>query len=151
MGNHDLEHKHCLCEALIELKNLQDILTNSSTKHFGALLSKIAGTDTIPFLLIKKDGPLSHRIMDTNEITGKHECFESTFFRLESIDKDTCCARISILRPMNIKGELTNSFCDVMKLAKTSKCIEIDISCICAIQVLDTELLKRKIVVEPKW
>lgn len=151
MNNTDSGHNHCICEALIELKTLQDLLTNSSTKYFGALLSKIAGIDTIPFLLIKKDGPLSHIVMDINEKTGKQECFESTFFRLESIDTDTCCARISILRPMDIKGEHTNSLCNVMKLVKTSACIEIDLSCICAIQTIDTELMKRKIVIEPKW
>lgn len=150
MSNTELEPKHCLCEALIELKELQDLLTHSSTKYFGALLPKIAGVDTIPFLLIKKGGLLSHIVMGTNEKTGKQECIESTFFRLESIDKNSCCAVLSVLRPTNIKGELTNSLCDVMRLTKTSECIEIDLSCICAIQVLDTELLKRKIVVEPK-
>ncbi|WP_066295201.1 CotY/CotZ family spore coat protein [Bacillus sp. FJAT-29937] len=151
MNDMGLEHGHCICEALIELKTLQDILTNSSTKYFGPLLSKIAGVDTIPFLLLKKDGLFSHKLIDLNEKNGKQECFESNFFRIESIDKEKCCATISVLRPFDIKGNHSNSICNVMKLTKTSACIHVDLSCICAIQVLDTELLKRKIVIEPKW
>lgn len=151
MNADELELKNCLCEALFELKTLQDLLNHSSTKFFGPLLSKIAGVDTIPFFLIKKDGLLSHKFMDTNENTGEQECFESTFFRLESIDKEKCSAVLSILRPLDVKGEITNSLCEVMKLTKTSKCIEINVSSVCAIQLLDTELLKRKIIVEPKW
>lgn len=151
MKNTDHGHKHCICEALLELKAVQDLLTNSSTKYFGTLLSKIAGVDTIPIILLTKEGPLSHIVMDINENTGKQECFESTFFRLESIDLDTCCARITILRPLDIKGEHTNSICHVMRLVKTSTCTEIDLSCIYAIQTIDTELIKRRIIIEPKW
>jgi hypothetical protein len=38
-----------------------------------------------------------------------------------------------------------------MKLKKTPVHKEVDLSTIYAIQVLDTELLKRRIVIEPKW
>jgi spore coat protein Z len=60
----ELGHSHSICEALIELKSLQDFLMNSSTKYFGPLLSKIAGVDTIPFLLLKKNGLLTHQFIE---------------------------------------------------------------------------------------
>ncbi|MEH7123885.1 CotY/CotZ family spore coat protein [Bacillus sp. JJ1773] len=151
MNDIEQGHSHCICEALIELKSLQDILMNSSTKYFGPLLSKIAGVDTIPFLLLKNNGLLSHLLTEINEKNGKRECIESNFFRIESIDKEKCVAIVSILRPFDIKGNHTNSVGKVMKLIKTPARKEVDLSSICAIQVLDTELLKRRIVIEPKW
>lgn len=144
------EHKHCLCEALIELQTLQDFLSNSSTKYFGKILAKVAGTDTIPFLLITKDGLLELKgrlINDNNE----DESFTTTFFRIEKIDKERCCAILSLLYPFNMEGEKSLGLCDVIKLTKTSILIEIELNAICAIQPLDTELLKRKIIIEPKW
>lgn len=145
------EHTHSICEALLELKTWQDLLTNSSTKYFGSLLEKIAGVDTIPLLLLKKDGPLSHKVLSKNEKSGKHGAFESSFFRLESVDQKKSYAIVSILFPVDFKGNHTNSLYDVMKLEKTSHFIEVDLSYICAIQLLDTTFLKRKIIVEPKW
>ncbi|SDN62703.1 Spore coat protein Z [Psychrobacillus sp. OK028] len=135
---------HCICEALFELKILQDLLQNSQTKFFGNLLAKIVGTDTIPFLLVTQNGEFLslHSVM---------EGIETKFFRIESVDLDNCCATISLLRPLDIEGSLTNSPCDVVKLEKTSICKVVDVSCICAIQPLDTEMLKRKIIIEPKW
>lgn len=138
------ESNHGLCDALYELKLFQDLLENSRTKFFGRLIGKIAGTDTIPFLLISKNGdPLS--------FSNRDECFETSYFRIESIARDTCCSTISLLRPLDIEGNFTNSFCDVVRLEKTSICKTVDLSRICAIQLLDTELLTRKIIIEPKW
>ena len=45
-----------ICEALINLKELQDFIVNNSTPYFGNLLSKIVGADTIPFLLHTENG-----------------------------------------------------------------------------------------------
>lgn len=140
----EVKSNQCLCDALIELKLLQDLINNSQTKFFGSLLSKIVGTDTIPFLLITAKGdPLS--------FWSTEECFESSYFRIESIDIETCCIKVSLLRPLDIEGNYSNSFCDLVRLEKTSICKNIDLSCFCAIQLLETELLKRKIIIEPKW
>ncbi|MFJ7825893.1 CotY/CotZ family spore coat protein [Psychrobacillus sp. NPDC096623] len=135
---------HCVCEALFELKTLQDLLQNSHTKFFGNLLGKIVGADTIPFLLVTQKG-------DFLSLRSLMECIETNFFRIESVDLENCCATVSLLRPLDIEGELTNSLCDVVKLEKTSICKIVDVTCICAIQPLDTEMLKRKIIIEPKW
>lgn len=140
----EIKSNHCLCDALYELKLLQDLLKNSQTKFFGSLLSKIARTDTIPFLLITKKG-------DPLRFKSTEECFETCYFRIESIDKETCCATISLLRPLDIEGNYSNSFSNLVRLEKTSICKNVDLSLICAIQPLETELLTRKIIIEPKW
>ncbi len=142
--------KRCLCEALIELKSLQDFLTYSSTKYFGKLLPKIVGTDTIPFLLLTKDGLLELKDNAENH-NDEDESFKTTFFRIETIDEEKCSVTLSLLHPLNMEGEASLDLCDVIKLTKTSIIKEIDLKDICAIQTLDTELLKRKIIIEPKW
>ena len=136
--------EHCVCEALFELKTLQDLIQESKTKFFGSLLAKIVGTDTIPFLLVTQKG-------DFLNLQSIMEGISTSYFRIETVDVEDCCATISLLRPLDIEGEQTNSFCDVVKLERTSICKVIDITCICAIQPLDTEMLKRKIIIEPKW
>ncbi|MGM0750715.1 MAG: CotY/CotZ family spore coat protein [Bacillota bacterium] len=138
----------CICTALNELKKLQDYINHSETPYFGKLLSILVGVDTIPFTLFKKDGPL---IITGCEKEKAEECFTTSYFRLEKLDEDTCCATVSLLRPLDIYGEDVESMCEVMKLIKTSTCVEIDLDCICAIQCVDLALLKRIIIVEPKW
>lgn len=142
--------KRCLCEALIELKTLQDFLANTSTKYYGKLLAKLVGTDTIPFLLLTKDGLLELKSNKLNH-DNDEESFKTTFFRIETIDKEKCSATVSLLHPLNIEGEVSLGLRDVIKLTKTSISTEIDLDGVYAIQPLDTELLKRKIIIEPKY
>ncbi|MDZ5472998.1 CotY/CotZ family spore coat protein [Bacillus sp. 31A1R] len=143
--------KDCLIEALLELKALQDFISNSSTKYFGKLLPKLIGADTIPFFLSTKEGLLTLTGDDFNKKTGKSTCFSTKYFRIESILKESGCVIVSLLMPLDIHGEHTKNICDCIQLKKTSTCVTIDFSCICAIQPLELELLKRKIIVEPKW
>jgi hypothetical protein len=149
-SSHHQESKECLCEALQELQSLQDYLANSSTKYFGKLLGKLVGVDTIPFFLLTKKGFLSLAGMDKNKKTRKEECFTTKYFRIESINQDSCCATVSLLRSFDVHGNDAYSICEVMKLKKTATCEYIDLSSICGIQPLDIELLKRKIIIEPK-
>ncbi|QFG01068.1 hypothetical protein PB01_01870 [Psychrobacillus glaciei] len=144
MSSNKEESEHVLCGALVELKSFQDLLKDSPTKYFGNLLAKIVGTDTIPFFLITKTGDLLS-LIDTDE------CFETNYFRVESIDREKCCTTISLLRPLDIEGNLCNSLCDVVRLEKSPTCKVVDLSSVCAIQPLDTKLLTRKIIIEPKW
>ncbi|MBP3041249.1 hypothetical protein J9303_17430 [Bacillaceae bacterium Marseille-Q3522] len=140
-----------MCDALEELKCLQDFIIQSRTKYFGKLLSKIAGVDTLPFLLFSRDGPLKLMGFYLNNSTKKEECFFTEFFRIEEMDSESCCATISLLLPLDIQGNFTDSLCDVMILRRTSTCVTVDLGCICGIQCMDSHLLKRKIIIEPKW
>jgi Spore coat protein Z len=151
MGTSDTEDsKECLYGALQELKSLQDYLAHSSTKYFGKLLARLVGVDTIPFSLLTKKGFLSLKGIDINERMGREESFTTNYFRIESVDQDSCCVTVSLLRPFDVYGNDAYSVCEVMKLEKTSAYVELGLSDICAIQPLEVELLKRKIIIEPK-
>ena len=140
-----------ICDVLEELKFLQDYIKNFKTKYFGKLFSKIAGVDTLPFILFTKDGPLKLEGVYQHDSSKREICFVTSIFRIEEIDRETCCATISLLVPLNIHGNVTDSHCDLMMLRKTSSCITINLKDSCGIQPLETELLKRDIIVEPKW
>ena len=146
-----MDHTNCICEALLELKSLQDFLTNNSTKYFGKLLVKLVGTDTIPFILLTKNRLFTHTHIEINDHAKKRGCFETNYFRIESIDKERCYATLSLLRPLDIISEHPSKIDEVVKLVKTDIFVEVDLARIYAIQPLDTDLLKRKIIIEPKW
>jgi hypothetical protein len=148
--NKNQESNEHLCEAFHELKSLQDYLASSTTKYFSKLLAKLVGADTIPFFLLTKKGFLSLTGMDWNDNMGKEEKFKTNYFRIESIDEDKCCISVSLLRPFDVYGNDAFSVCEVMKLKKTPACAHVDLSDICGIQLVEIELLKRKIIIEPK-
>ena len=103
-----------ICEALINLKELQDFIVNNSTPYFGNLLARIVGVDTIPFLLHTENGLFELMGFHHNKFHEKKNVLLTNFFRIESIDKEACCATISLLIPIDIHGHVTNSICDVM-------------------------------------
>lgn len=146
-----LENNECISAALYELLILQEYIKNSSIPYFGKLLARLVEVDTIPFLLITKDGFLELMGTVHNKRSNKSDLFTTKFFRIEEMEKDAKCAKVSLLRPLDIYGEDTKALCDVARLTKTSTCVEIDLNCICAIQCVDLDLLKREFIVEPKW
>jgi len=142
--NNENKRNHFLCEALYDIKALQDVIKDYHSKYFGQLLVKIVGSDTIPFFLITEDG--THlRLMDTVKQ------FETEFFRIEAIDRERCRGTISLLRAYDYEGHNTNLITEVVRLERTStvKCIEL--CCISAIQILKPDMLKEKFIIEPKW
>lgn len=134
----------CISGALYELMLLQDYIKHSRIPFFGKLLARLIEVDTIPFLLMTKDGFL--------ELFGMEEGpFKTKFFRIEEIEENGQRAKVSLLRAFNIYGEDTNVLCDVVKLKRTSVCAEIELTSICGIQCGDIDLLKRDFIIEPKW
>lgn len=143
--------KECISGALYELMELQDYIKYSRIPYFGKLLARLIEVDTIPFLLMTKDGFLEMMGIEENLHKGKKELFKTKYFRIEEMEENGQCAKVSLLRSLDIYGEDTNVLCDVAKLRKTAVCIEIDLSCICGIQCVDIDLLKRDFIIEPKW
>ncbi len=142
--NSDKKRNHFLCEALSDLKDLQDIMMNFHSKYFGQLLIKIVGSDTIPFFLITHSG--AHlSLLDTVKQ------FETEFFRIEDVDRERCRGTVSLLRAFDYEGNDTNSIADVVRLEKTSTKKSIELSGISAIQLLKPDMLKGKFIIEPKW
>jgi len=140
--------KQTICNALSELKSLQDLLTESSSKYFGSKLSELVGVDTIPFVMYTNEGLLKRVGKDKSK---DKETFMTSFFRIESINQDRYEAQVSLLRPLDIKGKDTLSMNDLIKLKKTNTFTTIDLSNIHGIQPLDVDYVKRKIIVEPKY
>lgn len=143
--------ENCIVGALMELIEVQDFFIQKSTPLLGKILGKLAGIDTIPFMLLTEKGTFKLSGIIDNDITNKKECFTTSYFRVNSIEKDPTCINLTLLRPINIENKTVDSFCEVVKLEKTPICVEIDLSCICGLQIVDPNLLKRKIIIEPKW
>lgn len=145
------KHNNCVCKALIELKSQQDELSGCPTSCFSSLIAKLFKVDTLPFMLFSDDErPLELSAYEFNRTSNIAKPFHTSFFRIESINEDTCCATISLLRPIDIHGYIADNLCNVARLEKTKICKEIDLSCYCAVQCLDVDLMK-KIEIEPKW
>ena len=146
------EKKKCLCEALYEIKKLQDIISTSKTEYFGNLLLKLTRVDTIPFMLLTDRGPLKMIANANNhKKMSLDSCYQTSFFRLEKVDTETCCAELTLLQPLDYSGNINNNLCDLILLKKTKECVAIDLSDVCAIQIIDLDLLTREIVIEPKY
>ncbi|KOS64231.1 hypothetical protein FJQ98_10185 [Lysinibacillus agricola] len=142
--NSENRKNHFLCEALYDIKALQDVMKDFHSKYFGQLLVKIVGSDTIPFFLITHNG--SHlKLMDTVKQ------FETEFFRIEAIDRERCRGTVSLLRAFDYEGHDTNIISDVVRLEKTSTEKSIELRGISAIQLLKPDMLKGKFIIEPKW
>ncbi|MBS4216939.1 hypothetical protein KHA96_01265 [Bacillus sp. FJAT-49711] len=140
--------KHSICNVLLDLKNMQDLLTESSSKFLSKTLSDLVGVDTIPFIMYT-NGDLFKRM--GRDKTNNDETFITSYFRIESIDQENSRTHVSLLRPLNIHGEDTQLMSDLIMLKKTAASTDIDLSQINGIQPLDIDYLKRKIIIEPKW
>lgn len=142
------DDRTCIHEALFELMKLQECIQYSSIPYFGKLLARLIEVDTIPFLLLTKNGFFEQVGIEEK---GKEKFFTTKFFRIEDVDKEKNCVKVSLLRPLNLYGEDATELCDVVRLRKTSICMEIDLACICGIQCVELDLLKREFIIEPKW
>jgi Spore coat protein Z len=156
MGGRDLEKEQgkadstCIHKALAELKKVQDFINQADIPYFGKMFSKLVGVDTIPFSLYTEDGKLIITGIDKDPC-GTAASFKTSYFRIEDLDEKSGCATISLLRPLCICGKNDHSCCKILVLKRTDTCVKVDVTCICAIQCIDIDLLKRKIIIEPKW
>ncbi|WP_158638489.1 CotY/CotZ family spore coat protein [Metabacillus litoralis] len=141
---------NCVYKALQELKEQQDQLEGSPTSCFSSLFKKLFKVDTIPFLLFNEDGLFELAGLQYGEKDHDHHHFHTKFFRIEHLDEEKNCASLSLLRPISIYSSYVDDICAVDRLERTNICVTVDLSCFCAIQCLDVDLLK-KIVIEPKW
>jgi Spore coat protein Z len=140
----------CIHNVLDEVKKLQDFINQTDIPYLGKVFSKMTGVDTVPIMLYTKDGRLAFKGSDI-EPCGEESTFQTSYFRMENLSERSGCAAVSLLRPLCICGKNQHSCCEILVLKRTDTCIMIDVSCICAVQCIDTDLLKRKIIIEPKW
>ncbi|WP_246031555.1 CotY/CotZ family spore coat protein [Salibacterium salarium] len=140
----------CVCDTVAAIKKAQDEAEDNDSRNcrnrcFDSLLSPTSnnnGLDTIPFILQDKKG---NYFSATGGI-GTNDCFQTIFFRVQSIDKDSCCATLSMLLPdCDLDFDKCcvdpTSLCDIEELERTRYCIEVDLDCFCSIQCLDPNLV----------
>ncbi|SDI54004.1 CotY/CotZ family spore coat protein [Natribacillus halophilus] len=151
-GCKDYASGHCVCDAVLSIKEAQDAVDKKFDDCVNSCFTNLLGPkrpgkvqDTIPFMLKDKK---SNLFWATGGLTADYnDVFETVFFRVENVDEKTCCATLSLLRPIkDIK--FTHNCCvdptslsDVYCLEKTHFCIEVDLNCFCAIQCLDPDLV----------
>ncbi|MFC4320618.1 CotY/CotZ family spore coat protein [Litchfieldia salsa] len=133
---------NCVCDAVQNIADLQDAVEDCCpTSCYENLLSPVANLgDTIPFMLTNKCGDLFKAFGNVGQLEAG-DCFETVFFRVETIRND-CCATLSLLQPTEaIDCDCKEKVCDVTGLEKTDYCIEVDLTCFCAIQCLSPRLV----------
>jgi Spore coat protein Z len=129
---------NCVCEAVENILDQQEAVKDQCpTSCYSNLLNPVRSLgDTIPFILLNEKGTPFEAF---GNIGG--DCFKTAFFRVENIKH--CCATLQLLLPLDCHGKLAHEICDVKKLVKTRNCIEVDLTCFCAIQCLSPRLLNR--------
>ncbi|MBB6448500.1 hypothetical protein HNR44_000449 [Geomicrobium halophilum] len=156
-GRKEFESGNCVCDAVLSIQEAQDAVDdrkrgNCDNSCFTNLLNpRKPGRvqDTIPFILKDKK---ANMFWATGGLTADYpDVFETVFFRVESIDENSCCATLSLLRPTD-EILFTHNCCvdptslsNVCSLEKTHFCIEVDLNCFCAIQCLDPGLVDNPI------
>ena len=144
MSCKDKDNRNCVCEAVEEILEQQEAVEDKcGTSCYSNLLSPSPGRDTIPFMLLDKKGQPFKAFGNVGArqmVNGEQECFKTFFFRVENVKG--CCATLKLLKiaenadpadPCDLEAE---DF-----LVKTDFCIEVDLTCFCAIQCLSPDLL----------
>ena len=133
--------KCCLCEEMKQLGKEQQLLTEFGKGfHFIHIQNN---KDTIPFMLLTTD----HSTPFTAIINGN----KTPFFRLEKIDEESCCARLSLLQPVDLKGWPASNAQDLYALKKTDHCILVKLCCFSSINPLPLYLVGRPLpIIESK-
>ncbi|TXC90721.1 spore coat protein [Metabacillus litoralis] len=136
MKNKDL---NCVCSAVEDILDQQEAVSEKCpTSCYSNLLNPVKTLgDTIPFILLSDKGDPFHAFGNV----GSKQCFKTNFFRVENIHD--CCATLRLLLPLDCHGHHAEKICDVKELIKTQNCIEVDLTCFCAIQCLSPLLLRQ--------
>lgn len=126
--------KKCfLCEEMKELWKEQQLL-----EEFGKGFRFIhlpGATDTIPFMLQSTN--------HSDPFTAIMNGIATPYFRVERINEDSCIAQLSLLQPIDLKGQPAITDQELYTLKKTSHCILVNLCSFCAITPLSHELVDR--------
>lgn len=140
-GQVEVNKKSSICLAMKKLLKEQKIISGRDMEFQFICMSK--ETDTIPFMLIKREF--------NKPFTAYHKGVETPYFRLEKIDEEICCAVLSLLVAVDMDGTPVDSDDDFYALRKTKSCIIVNLNCFCAINPLPPELVNRPLpIIEPK-
>lgn len=127
------------------LKNQQNLLNGDPSDVFSSLLVKMARVDTLPFILYESGSPSPFRTK------AEDLSFETFCFRIENLDEQANTALVSLLHPINVYGETAVDLDELYLLKRTSLFSSLPVNKFTAIRCLDIDLMKRSIIIEPKW
>ncbi|PPA68942.1 CotY/CotZ family spore coat protein [Jeotgalibacillus proteolyticus] len=135
-----MEKTNCISNAMKILLKEQEIL---SKRDKDSLFIKSKKMDTIPFILTAKNS--------STPFTAYSKSGETPFFRIEEIDNQTGCAKLSLLEGYDMDGTPAATCKDVYSLRKTKDCIVVVLNCFCVITPLPPELLNKPLpIIEPQ-
>lgn len=130
-----------LCEEMKELWKEQQAL-----REFGKgfrFIHTSDSKDTIPFILQTTN--------QTTPFTAFVNGIATPYFRLEKIDEESCFAQLSLLQPVDLKGQPAFIDQDLYCLKKTSHSILVKICSFSAINPLPHDLVGRPLpIIESK-
>ncbi|QOR67619.1 spore coat protein [Cytobacillus suaedae] len=135
---------NCICEVVLNIRNLQDAKESECTSScLRDLLEPVQTVgNIIPFLLYTNKEGLFNAYGNIGELLPG-DFFKTPFFRVEDV-REGCCATLSLLRPIfgaKSSSDNVEDVCSVSRLVNTDICIEVDLTCFCAIQCLDPRLV----------
>ncbi|MHA6260165.1 CotY/CotZ family spore coat protein [Sporosarcina sp. CAU 1771] len=137
-----MENNRCICQSMKRLQEEQELLSWKDVDF--QFICHAKKMDTIPFMIFNNKC--------TDPFVARYKCIETTYFRLESILGNTCCAQLSLLEALDIEGNPADFCDDIYTLRKTKGCIIVNLNCFCAINPLPPELVNRPLpIIEPKW
>lgn len=131
----------CICKEMKRLQFEQRLLAEFGKDCRYIELPK--RMDTIPFMLVssKEFKPFMAILHGST----------TSFFRLESIDEHSCCAQLSLLKPVDMVGRHASSVDDLYALQKTKICIHLNLCCFIAINPMPPILVERPLpIIEVK-
>ncbi|MGR9047521.1 hypothetical protein ACQ4XT_02550 [Halobacillus faecis] len=129
------------------LKNQQNLLRGDPSDVYSSLLVKMARVDTLPFILYETGSSSPFRT--TADTEGGP--FQTFCFRIENLDEQANSALVSLLHPLNVYGETALDLDELYLLKRTSLFSSLPINRFTAVRCLNIDLMKREVIIEPKW
>lgn len=142
--------KPCVCQSILRINKIQDRAKKEKCED-QRILCQVPSNDTVPIILFKSDNHPFQAFGNVGDVLyDKYGCFSTLFYRIEKVDPHTCCATLSLLRPLDEYGCLTDLICTTFRLDKTDIYIDVDLHCFCALQCINPSLVNRPLPIEPK-
>jgi hypothetical protein len=137
----EVNKKSNICLAMKTLQKEQQIISGWDMEF--QFVCKTPKIDTIPFMLFTSGGK--------KPFTVFNNCMETSYFRLEKLDEETCCAVLTLLEVVDMEGNPAGSYDELYALRKTNSCIIVNLSCFCVINPFPPELVNKPLpIIEPK-
>ncbi len=142
-----LKDQASLLKSIETLYQQQLELQGDPSDPCSPLLAKLMRIDTIPFCFYGHHSSIPFSA--EGDIGG--ETFQTWCFRIEAIHKQEKNVLLSLLQPFTIYGEPAGWMEEIYALKRTDCLIAQPVPSISSLSCLNIDLMKRDIIMEPKW